>query len=474
MSPQSDPRSAHAKCRTGGRRKGAVAVLSAVLMVPVLAMVCFSVDLGYILAVKTELQRSADSAALAGVGVLVDGEDEAAAMAREYAAMNLVGGIPVAAEDVVIESGQWDAENRVFTPTVHSPTGIRVTLRRDRQALFFGPVLGKDSFDLTASAIAVFRPRDIMLVLDYSGSMNDDSELRNIGSIGRAAVESNLWQIYNELGAPTFGNMQWNPVYISTTENWRVKRILGLSDVPYPYPSGSWDDYISYVESSGYIRDAGYRQRYGYLTWVNYLLERKPMFSQTPDLWRTSEQPITAVKNAVTLFLAFLQEVDTNDRLGLAVYTSASGDAVLESELTHNMPYVEEISRERQAGHYDVYTNIGAGLRVAREELEGNGRSGALRLIVLMTDGIANRPYNTSAAKAYALEQAEAAADAKIPVVTVSLGAGADMDLMEQIAAITGGVHFNVPGGQPVAEYEEDLKDVFRKVADSRPLRLAQ
>jgi len=38
--------------------------------------------------------------------------------------------------------------------------------------------------------------------------------------------------------------------------------------VPYPYPSGSWNDYISYVKTSNNIRRAGYRKMYGYMTLI--------------------------------------------------------------------------------------------------------------------------------------------------------------------------------------------------------------
>lgn len=45
---------------------------------------------------------------------------------------------------------------------------------------------------------------------------------------------------------------------------------------------------------------------------------------------------------------------------------------------------------------------------------------------------------------------------------------------MQLIADITDGIHFNVPGGRPVAEYEEELKETFRRIAEERPLRLVQ
>ena len=72
------------------------------------------------------------------------------------------------------------------------------------------------------------------------------------------------------------------------------------------------------------------------------------------------------------------------------------------------------------------------------------------------------------------ISEAEAAADLNIPIVAISLGAGADTSLMEIVAEITKSRHFNVPGGQAVNDYREDLFQVFRAIADSRPLKLVQ
>jgi len=47
------------------RRRGAIAVFAAVLMVAFVAVVAFAVDIGFILHIRTELQRTADSSALA-------------------------------------------------------------------------------------------------------------------------------------------------------------------------------------------------------------------------------------------------------------------------------------------------------------------------------------------------------------------------------------------------------------------------
>jgi Mg-chelatase subunit ChlD len=453
-----------------------VIIMMALLIITLMAMLAFAVDIGYIVTLQAQLDRAVDAGALAGAGTLAEGQVEAEQNVYTFVGMNPVGGVSLPAEQVQIEVGNWNPAAKSFGPTAEAPSALRVRAFRTGVPFFFARALGHEYFDVSSEAIAMYQPRDIVVVLDYSASMSDDSELRHISTIGQPAVEANLLQIYEELGSPTFGNMQWQPVYISSNYTSTVKTTLGLNSVPYPYPSGSWNDYINYVKSSSstYIVDAGYYKRYGYLTLVNYWLEKKPMASETPVLWMTSEQPITAVKEAVTVFLAYLQEVETDDRVGLAVYTAADGTSVLETGLTQDLPFIEDISRHRQAGHYDRYTNIGAGIQKARIELEQNARPGAFKMIVLMTDGIANRPTDEATGRAYALEEAELCAAAKYPIVTISLGAEADTDLMQQIADLTGGVHFNIPGGQSVELYEEQLKDVFRQIAANRPLKLVK
>ena len=458
----------------GTPRKGAIAVLAAVLLIVLLGMVAFALDIGYILCTRTEAQCSVDAGALAGAGALGEGPAAAEETARRFIEKNVVGGRTVAHQETQVEFGVWNDQLRLFETPADRPSAVRVAMGRGNQSLFFGRVFGRDRFSVHAEAIAVYLPRDIVVVLDYSASMNDDSELKHISRLGKGQIVANLKQIYTELGLPRFGNLQWEPVYISSNDSTKVKTLLGLDRVPYPFPSGSWNDYIRYVQSSGSIRNAGYRKRYGYLTLVNYWLEKKPCANETPGLWMTSEQPITAVKDALLVFLAYLQEAEADDRVGLAVYSYSDSGGKLESPLTRNYQRIEDISRKRQAGHYDHFTNIGAGMQEARLELEKNGRNEALKMIVLMTDGKANRPVDSQRAKDFVMREAQLAAADNLPIVTVSLGATADKDLMQQVADVTGGIHFNIPGGQSVADYEEDLKEVFRKIAGHRPLKLVR
>ncbi len=554
-------------------RKGAIVVLTAFLLIFIMSLLAFSIDIGYIQNANVELDRAVDAGALAGAGVLVQGEDLAIDAAREFATLNTVAGRPLSLSELSVEVGAWNRETRSFSPSSTLPYAIHLRAARDDvRPMFFGRVLGRDSFSVAAEAVAVYQPRDIVLVLDYSGSMNDDSEFRSIETLGRESIENNLRLIHNQLGAPGYGSLEFAPQWMTVTGHapdnasqpqitveYRYETVVvkstkpfdrvrvyrnatsyqnfagvgswnaaegvyeqtltyngsaqvtkvevrsgyndlpetsanlytelflfdtaarmraharasfGLDGVTYPYPGGSWNDYIDYCRSGTYNTQAGYRYKFGLMNLVNYWLERQPSYAAVPDLWKTSEQPITAVKNSVSVFISFLQEMDSDDQLALAVYNSPQATALVERQLGLDLDEVETISRHRQAGHYHNTTNIGAGLREAWMELNANARPGAFKMIVLMTDGIANTP--SSDPIGYVMEQVAECQARGYPVVTVSLGAGADTDLMDQVAELTGGTHFNVPGGQTVAEYEEDLKEAFRKIARKRPLQLVQ
>ena len=156
---------------------------------------------------------------------------------------------------------------------------------------------------------------------------------------------------------------------------------------------------------------------YGFLTLINYWLEKKPAYNQTPDLWNVCAQPVTAVKDTVGVFMHYIQEVDSEDRVALVVYNSPSQNALVEQTLTMDFDAVEAVVDHRQAGHYDTMTNIGAGVHEAWNELDDCARIGAKKMIVLMTDGIANRPsYN---GRNFALQQAGLAAERHYPIVTI-------------------------------------------------------
>lgn len=565
------------------RRRGAIIVLAAMLMIVMMAVLAMSIDTGYMYTMQAQLDRSVDAAALAGAAVLIEGTEAAQEQVLEYLVRNPVGKQAVAvtqenlgeltarflsehANDYDILWGEWNASSGQVTPTDTLPSAVSVSMTYPNLPFFFGRVLGRNTFDLQSSAVAMYQPRDIVVVLDFSGSMNDDSEFKSISTFGKDAIMAGLAGMYSELGSPVYGNMVFEPQYITvagagdpmisieyryksvyvTSEKplqnvvlkfsdgstqkttissgattgtfagtgtksgkaiyrvWvksdnnlsgdgydygegfdfgtstiraTIKTALGLDSVPYPYPSGSWNAFIDYGRSNSTNKSAGFEYRFGYANLINYWLEQQNSYAKTPDLWKVSAQPVTALKDAVDVFMDYIREVDTNDRVSLVVYDALDGNAIVETGLTTNLDLVPQITRQRQAGHYHDYTNIGAGMQKARQELIAHGRENAFKMIILMTDGNANwynGSYNESAAENQVLSEARADATLRYPVVAISLGAEADTALMAQVAEITQSRHFNVPGGAVLGDYREGLMQVFREIADARPLKLVQ
>ncbi len=150
--------------RRRGSRRGTIIVLSAVLMIVLMGLLALSIDTGYMYTMQTELDRSVDAAALAGAAMLVQGLDDANDSVVEYLVRNPVGNTEGAIseleinarvakflvdhdEDVQIQWGNWNPQSGQLELTDELPSAIEVSMRYPNLPLFFGRVLGKDSFD---------------------------------------------------------------------------------------------------------------------------------------------------------------------------------------------------------------------------------------------------------------------------------------------------------------------------------------
>lgn len=568
------------------QRRGNIVVFSAFLMVIMMAMLALSVDVGYVFTMQSQLQRAVDAAALAGAQDLVHGVEQAENRATEYLMRNPVGSsmtfldesqlaANVAAfksryaNDLTVQFGNWNPTTRTFTQTTVNPSALSVTMTYPNMPFFFGRVLGQDQFSITASATAMFQPRDIVLVLDFSASMNDDTLFGAIGRLSREVVEQSLLNCWNDLGPPTYGCLQFTPqwavargvsedrsrgiphitveyrntqVYVTSTRNLKTvclefsngttqsfnpsntstgtfagtgrnagrritkvwvnswnntrmfgsygelfdfstntifKKALGLDTVAYPYPNGgSWDGFISYcTSSSGQNYSAGYQYKFGGMNLMNYWLDKYPAYRQVPDLWKVRAEPMYGLKYAVNVFADFIKSVDTQDRVGLVIYNAPNGDALLESPLTEDIDTIVDIVKHRQSGHYHSYTNIGAGMKLGREHLDAYGRANAFKMIVLMTDGLANwhnGRYDVAAANNMVMQEAALAAARKYKIMAIALGAEADASSMQVVAQTTNGKYYRVPGGANHEVMHDQLYEAFKEIADARPLLLVK
>jgi hypothetical protein len=117
-----------------------------------------AVDWGCVQLVKTELRRTADAAARYAAPALGQGIAAVRARAKDVAEDNTADGRPVVLADADVEQGRWEPATKTFVPNGTPADAIRMTARRagpDAVPLMFARVLGRDSVDVSASAVFV-------------------------------------------------------------------------------------------------------------------------------------------------------------------------------------------------------------------------------------------------------------------------------------------------------------------------------
>lgn len=204
------------------------------------------------------------------------------------------------------------------------------------------------------------------------------------------------------------------------------------------------------------------------------------------------EGRIEALRAAAPVFTDFVKTLGGDDRVGVMGYGALIGSydpvkrghlgtmylaapkalypsksdwvGVLEHGLTTDLDRVTSRALSPQsllAGKYNDLTPTGAAIRDSAHYLNAQARPDAKRIMVLMSDGLANRP--TNGASQYALKMAAYAKSLNIKIYTISLGSEADEQLMANIAAATDGRHFHAAGTDRAA-LTESLSTAFRGI----------
>ncbi|HWA98345.1 MAG TPA: pilus assembly protein TadG-related protein [Pirellulales bacterium] len=174
------------------RRRGTVLPLVAIALIPVLGFLALSIDLGLIAIARTQSQNAADNAAIAAVRTL-DGSttgntSRATSNAQQAGTLSAVLGQSIKSSEMTITHGSYhyDTTSQAFSaqfppvsPDIYNLTQVVVAPAR---AGFFSRVFGLTSFNISATAQAAYRPRDVAIVLDFSGSMNNETDVWNCES----------------------------------------------------------------------------------------------------------------------------------------------------------------------------------------------------------------------------------------------------------------------------------------------------
>jgi len=442
--------------RQRSERRGVIVVLTAFCLIAVFAFVALSVDAGRMVLTETRMQNAVDAASLAAAqeittAVSTAGQGAANANATAVANARQVAAEVAAANGVFVDSEidvrfgrreynpgngtwpiQWGVAPYNVVQVVARRTADNVAQPDGQLPLAFGWSVGRDKVPLRTSATAFIEARDLVIALDFSGSMNYDSNLVD-SNLSRAEVEQLLdgmwnalrnadpkWPDTNTSKFPGTGFGSVNSALgtaVSGTDTATILTTLGLKannadgTRKFPFPqagrqtSGSnaglpnskpsnatsdalWSNYINFVKNHP---NSTYKGRYGYRTLMDFMQQKKQSNGYTPrdryaseDLWRTPHYPMEGVKKGASMFLAYLTELQFSDEVGLVGFgewaepITRLNDGVVSIDISSNpitpeYDKIDTLQRHHQAGEFNGQTATGDGILKARQMLVGTG-----------------------------------------------------------------------------------------------------
>jgi len=433
--------------------KGQSMVLFAFMLMGIMAFMAMSIDVGRLVWARTQMQAAVDAAALAGAQSLPDSL-QAEASANEYWLKN---------------STFLQAQGQNVAVTVTLPTTSKaVAIRGDADIpTIFARVLGIPKFHVSASAEAESVVLDTMLVLDRSGSMCFDNYGPNGSFVSRVRLRMAI------KSTDTVFQVRRDNTLLPLSSYMYVGQVFRLDK--------EWLEVTGIVEPDTVqvIRGVPNPNNGSSSKAANHSAGTRPRGDTCQQAGASPYYPWEYIKAGGRVFV---NQLDARfDRSG---YVHFSTKGTLEMSMTNALGQVQNAiatSPDPSAfGINDRYTNIAHGFYLANQELVSGGRANAKWVVVLLSDGVANRycsggetqacagqGSNSSTARARALAQADSAASHGIIVYTIGYGANSDDALMQAIADRTGGTFFKVPT-------EAQLATAFIEIARQTHVKLTQ
>lgn len=165
------------------QRRGAMLLTIVFLLIGFIAAAALMIGVAQMQLARTELRSATDAAAKGAAQALSRTQDinQSIAAGQALARENLVQGEPLLLAAGDFQFGRSEADNNsgafIFRPDQTPINSVRVVGSRTAGSLsgpipfFFGNVLGRGEFEPRQTAIATYIERDIVLVIDRSGSM---------------------------------------------------------------------------------------------------------------------------------------------------------------------------------------------------------------------------------------------------------------------------------------------------------------
>jgi len=177
------------------------------------------------------------------------------------------------------------------------------------------------------------------------------------------------------------------------------------------------------------------------------------------SLGENPPQPLTDVKNAANTFVNLLTKKDQATVVSFATDASNPIDIALSSNFDQVKQAIQNISIHSVDGLQN--TNIADGILKAKDELlSSRGRVGVAKVIVMLTDGVANRPELAGDAKypeTYANSLAQDAKNNGIGIFTIGLGKDLHIDFLKQVASSSDDFY--------LAPSTRDLSGIYKQIA---------
>lgn len=444
--------------RSTVREEGQALALFAGGLVILLGFVAMSIDVGRFVWARTQMQAAVDAAALAAAQSLPS-TAQAAEQASWYWADN----------NNFIQS---QGENVQFSIT-YPPGNKAVRVRGDADIpTWFARFLGFNSWHVSAEGDAESIVIDAVVVLDRSGSMCWDSHGPNGHYVSQVRLSTSInssqtsFQVTrNDSSLPLSHYLYVGQVFrleSSSSSEWM--RITGLTE-----PNTVHVQRAVPNPNNGYTYHA-----------TSHNAGRRPRGNNCQQAGAPPYFPWEYVKNGARVFVN--QMNPDYDRVGYAHFsTSGASEMTLTANFASLNTAITNTADPTAYGGGDGATNIAHGMYVGSRELVENGRTNARWVMVLLSDGVANRyclpnDYQTSCssvgsrsstARNRALEQADYAKDHGITIYTIGYGNNSDDWLMQEIANRTGGKFYKVPT-------EQELANAFISIANETHIRLSR
>jgi Flp pilus assembly protein TadG len=286
------------------RRRGSVLPLVVVCLVALIGMAALAIDLGMMMVARTQCQNAADAAAMVGArtlnGDVTNNNNYAAAGPAAVAAagVNSILSQPVQPSQVAVSIGSYsyDPTQGAFVAYPSSKSAgdnwtlVQATVNFTGPT-YFGGVFNFSPYNMAATAQAVHRPRDVVLINDFSGSMRFDSMLA--APHGGARVQS----MNPEPAYPQFGHYSSSSAALAYTANYQVAsgEIMGQSN-----------DFMTTTDGPPVVNDF-YQDSAAYGT-------STPAFTAAPDSYGTTPAGTNYLKTSNNTGSAYA--TDVNDVVG--------------------------------------------------------------------------------------------------------------------------------------------------------------